>query len=109
VVSFRGRAALVGLEPGMALTYHNEIGGASISFTEFANADPTERSQFNMEEIGAAEMMWNGFKNCKSRILMRVAKNPERRYVESFSFPQRFCSRYATVERHIGLHYRIVL
>lgn len=75
-----------------ALTYHAEIGGASISFTEFANADPTERSQFNMEAIGAAEMMWNGFKNCKSRILMRVAKNPERRYVEAFSFPQGFHS-----------------
>jgi hypothetical protein len=75
-----------------ALTYHAEIGGASISFTEFANSDPIERSQFNMEAIGAAEMMWNGFKNCKSRIMMRVAKNPERRYVEAFGFPQGFHS-----------------
>jgi hypothetical protein len=75
-----------------ALTYHAETGGASNSVMEFANSDQIERSQFNMEAIGAAEMVWNGFKNCKSRIRMRVAKNLERRYVEAFSFPQGFYS-----------------
>jgi hypothetical protein len=75
-----------------ALTYHAEIGGASISFTGFANSEPIERSQYNIEEIGAAEMMRNGFKNLKSRILMRVANNPKRRFVKAFSFRQGFHS-----------------
>jgi hypothetical protein len=64
------------------LTYHTEIRGSSIKFTQFAISDLTERGQFDMETIGAAGVMWNGFKNCKSRISMKVARNPARRYVD---------------------------